>query len=111
MPGHTVGHDFFKVLDQTEILVSTIYICKKSPPPTRRDGSVTKFSEVKWDANIDLEELPLLNSSRSTHLRRLDYRVEMKRKGGSSAEFSIFHEGKRQATKDVSVEFHDRADV
>lgn len=105
-------HSFFKIFDihdQPEALYTSIWMSKASPPPWRRDDSVFKHSEVKWTAKINTDRLSKFVNNQNESFLQLDFIAEMKCSGGST-EFAIFHNGRRQAAKNVSVEFHDHAD-
>lgn len=111
--GRKLEHHFFKFVkeqDDLDSFCTSIWMCNASPPPSRKDDSVTRYSDVKWNAMLDVDMLPFCDECDDESLRRLDYKAEMKCDGGS-AEFAIFHNGKRQAAASVSVEFHDHAIV
>lgn len=61
---------------------------------------------------MDLKKLPLFDETEEdldTPCRRLDYMAEMKFDNNfGPAQFTIFHDGQRQAKASVSVEFHDK---
>lgn len=106
-------HNFFKIFDvgnQPEALYTPIWMSKASPPPSRKDDSVFKHSEVKWTAKINMDRLTKFVNNQGKSFLQLDFIAEMKCSGGST-EFSILHNGRRQAAKNVSVEFHDHADI
>ncbi|KAF3767181.1 hypothetical protein M406DRAFT_39804 [Cryphonectria parasitica EP155] len=84
--------------------------CEASPPPSRMDETVIMHSEVKWTAKIDMGRLPVFINNRGEEFYQLDYATEMRCSGGST-EFAIFHNGKRQGAKNVSVDFYDHADI
>lgn len=102
-------HEFFKILDGKP-LVTILWMSKRSPPPSRRDESVTMHSKVNWNAKVDTDRLAIFVNRQGKTFRQLDFAAEMKCSGGST-EFAIFHNGKRLASKNVSVEYHDRADL
>lgn len=103
--------NFFRILaDQPECLHTTFWMTKAQPPPSRRDDSVTKLCEVKWDTWIDMTKLPLFINNEGISFPRLDFTAEMKFTSGS-IEFFIIHKGKRQASKNVTVEFYDNGDI
>lgn len=104
-------HYFFKILEgQPENLFTTIWMTKTSPPPSRKDESVFKHCEVKWATKIDTGRLPVFINNQGKSFSQLDFAAEMKC-GGGSTEFAIFHNGRRQATKNVTVEFHDHTSI
>ncbi|KAK7748771.1 hypothetical protein SLS53_000795 [Cytospora paraplurivora] len=109
--GHLARYDFFKHLEEApETLETTIYVSKAENPPTRRDESVKVYCKVTWDINIDWDSLPIYHNTHGKEYRRLDYTVSMKCDGGSSV-FSILHNGRRQAAKNVSVEVYENSDI
>lgn len=88
-------------------------MCNKVRPPAYKDASVTKFSDLSWRPKIKLDALPLVHEGddgEDNPAYKLEYLAEMKW-GNGSAEFAIIHNGKRQGTRTVSVEFHDQAAV
>lgn len=106
-------HNFTKIIDLDEEpsnLHTIIWMSRASPPPSRMDESVLKHSEVGWNAKINLDSLPTFINNQNKSFMQIDYAAEMKCSGGST-EFYIFHNGRRQAVKNVSVEFHDQGRV
>lgn len=83
---------------------------KAENPPTRRDASVKVYCKVTWDIRIHWDSLEPYEADNGKTLRRLDYTVEMNCDGGSSI-FYIFHNGRRQAAKNVSVEVCENSDI
>lgn len=111
MANWKVRHNFSRLLDEKPgVLSTTIWMCKTSPPPSRMDESVVKYAEVKWTAKIDVNKLPTWVNNREEEYAQLEYVAEMKCSAGTT-EFSVLHKGKRQATKNVQVDFHDKADI
>lgn len=100
-------HNFYKLLDeQPQALYTTIWSSKASPPPSRKDASVTKHCDVKWNLKVDRAKLPVFINNEGQSFSQLDFATEMKCSGGST-EFVVLHNGRRQAAKNVKVEFHD----
>lgn len=93
-----------------KILTTDIYMSKAEVPSSRRDDSVMVFCKIIWDINIDWEALPVYKNNEGKEYRILDYFVEMKLNAGCCI-FYISHNGKRQAAKHVSVEFHENSDI
>lgn len=83
---------------------------RANDPPTRKDDTVTKLCEVIWDTQVKIDLLPLYVNNDNKTFAQLDFVAEMKC-NSSSIEFSILHNGRRQASKNVKVEFCDRADL
>ncbi|ROW13226.1 hypothetical protein VPNG_04861 [Cytospora leucostoma] len=109
--GHLARYEFFKHLEEEpKTLETIIYVSKAENPPTRRDESVKVYCKVTWDINIDWDSLAIYQNTHGKKYRRLDYTVSMKCDGGSSV-FSILHNGRRQAAKNVSVEVYENSDI
>lgn len=85
-------------------------MCRTSPPPLRKDESVVKHSEMKWSAKIDWSRLPQHYNEAEEVFYRLEYQAELKCSAGV-ADLALLHKGKRQATRNVQVEYFDKADV
>lgn len=59
---------------------------------------------MKWDS------LEVFINDHQKTFRKLEYTVEMKCSAGATA-FSIYHGGRRQASKNVALKFHNSEDV
>lgn len=80
-------HNFKRLVDVTEIpgtISTTIWSCDTSPPPSRKDGSVERFSELTWTVAIKWELLPRFINNRDEEFYELRYQAELKRSGGST---------------------------
>lgn len=77
------------------------------PPPKQWDTSVINFCDVKWDTTVDITTLPPFTSPAGKIYSELSYEIEMTCTGGS-IEVGVFRDGKRQASKNISVDFQDR---
>lgn len=103
----TFSHNFFKLFrERPKELSTTIWKSISAPPSRRKDASVIKHCDVKWNPKIDFDTLERLVNNRGLSFWKLHYITEMSYVGGVM-EFRILHDGKKQATKDVSVEFED----
>lgn len=83
---------------------------KSKEPPTRKDGSVSKLCEIRWNKDIEEDRLEDFVNTNGGEFLRVDFTTEMRLSGGA-VEFSIFHDGKLQAQENVAVEFQDHGDV
>lgn len=109
MVNHRHRADFFKIYEKKPKSISTeIWMSPTSPPPSRKDNTVTLGSKVRWDPKIDWDQLDTFINGSKKKFMRLDFATEMRTNGGAT-EFTVFHESKRQALQDMSVGFHDRA--
>lgn len=77
-----------------------------SPASTRCDNTVTKLCDFTWDTNIDFINLPVFKNSLGKVYTRVEFDIEMTCSGGS-IDFAVYHDGKRVASRNVSVEFQD----
>lgn len=101
----TFSHNFYKLFrDRPQILCTTIYKCASSQPPDRKDASVIKHFELKWNPQINFASLDRFVNNRGESFSQLDYTAEMVYVGGD-VEFRILHNGRKQAAKNVSMEF------
>ncbi|KAJ4396182.1 hypothetical protein N0V93_000401 [Gnomoniopsis smithogilvyi] len=106
-------YDFYRLIDLDNIPDSqstTIWMCKTSPPPSRMDESVVKYSEMKWTSNIYWNRLPQFHNREGKPFYELNFQAVMQRSSGFT-DLAIMRNGKRQATKNVQVEFFDKADL
>lgn len=106
-------HNFYRLIgvdDIPDALSSVVWMCKASPPPSRKDDSVTKHSELKWAAKIDWSKLPQRHFRDDEEFYELEFQAEMKCSSGVT-DLAILHKGRRQATRNVQVEYFDKADV
>lgn len=78
-----------------------------SPPPGRKESSVNLLCTIKWDTAVDIMSLPALTNSLGKVYRRLDFEVEMIC-SGSSIDFAVIYNGKRQGSKNVAVDYSTR---
>lgn len=111
--GKKFRHNFYRLIDVDEIpesLSTTLWMCRTSPPPSRKDHSVVKYSEVNWTANIKWGTLPKRFNTQNDEFYELEFQAVMQCSSGVT-DLAIMHKGKRQATKNVQVEFFDKADL
>jgi hypothetical protein len=84
----------------TEVL----YISTSNTPSKRQDNTVEKLCTIKWDAKIDTTSLPTYTNKLGKVYYKLAYELEMTCAAGS-VDFAIYHNGKRQASKNVVVDY------
>ncbi|KPM41605.1 hypothetical protein AK830_g4982 [Neonectria ditissima] len=100
-----VCHSFWQLYDkpisavETEILASTA-----SPPSSRYDDTVHRLLTMQWNRKIELESLPTWTNKIGKVYHILEFEVRMSCEKGT-IEFSIYHEGKRVAGRNVKVKF------
>lgn len=85
-------------------------MCRESPPPSRKDGSVVKYSDMRWTTKIQWDKLPQRENQDGKRFYELEFQAVMQRSSGFT-DISILRNGKKQAAKNVEVEFFDKADV
>ncbi|KAJ4418730.1 hypothetical protein N0V82_005403 [Gnomoniopsis sp. IMI 355080] len=106
-------HDFYRLVDVDEIpdsLSTTLWMCRTSPPPSRKEKSVVKYSEMKWTANIHWSKLPKRYNTVNDEFYEVEFQAVMQCSSGVT-DLAVLHKGRKQATKNVQVEFFDRADL
>jgi hypothetical protein len=90
------------------VLEDMIYTSSaSSPPATRRDPSVRELCKIRWDTEIDLSSLPTYTNTLGQVFYNLEREVEMTNSGGS-VDFTVYHDGKRQGSKHVVVDYESR---
>jgi hypothetical protein len=62
----------------------------------------------KWEAEIDVGTLPTFTNSLGKVFHTLNFEVEMESTGGSLG-FAVYHNGKRQGSKHVEVDYETQA--
>lgn len=85
-----------------------IYTSTTFPPPKRWDDSVNELCTITWDTEIDLNSLPTFTNPLGKVYHRLEFEVEMVCAGGS-LDFPVYHDGKRQGSKNVVVNYEARS--
>jgi hypothetical protein len=87
----------------------TIYISESNPPPGRwKDGGVKELCTIEWDAKLDISSLPTFANRLGKVFYRLNYTIVMTCAGGS-LDFAVYHDGKRQGSKNVVVDHESRS--
>ncbi|GAB1319160.1 Actin-like ATPase domain-containing protein [Madurella fahalii] len=89
-------------------LTTTIYASTASPLPTTANADVRKLCNIRWDTKIDIASLPLFTNSIGVIFYELEFEVEMTCSGGS-LDFAVYHNGKRQGSKHVMVDYETRS--
>lgn len=93
----------------TTKISDTIYVSKSNPSPGRwGDGGVEELCTIKWDAKLDVSTLPTFTNRLGRVFYKLDYTITMTCTGGS-LDFAVYHDGKRQGSKNVVVEYESRS--
>lgn len=104
---HTTSIPLTKHLEELpEKIIINIYTSVDDEPSNRKDESVTKVAEITWVVRVDWDSLETFENDLGKSFNTLDYNVEMKRSAGATA-FSIYHRGRKQASKNVALKFYD----
>lgn len=107
-------HPWFKfkkyLAEPPEKIETIIYMCLEEIPPARRDDSVKEVFKLTWDVQVDWESLETFVNDRQKSFKILEYTVEMKCSAGATI-FSIYHDGYKQAGRNVALEIYDTADI
>lgn len=101
---------FTKFLSKPPEKIETyIYKSHSDPPPKRQDDSVIKEYKLTWRTHLDWESLDFFDDQKET-FRKLEYEVQMECSAGPTV-FSIYHGGRKQASKHVTLEVYETADI
>ncbi len=87
---------------------TTIYSSKSSPPPRRWEEGIEKLCDIRWDTDLDMTSLPTFTNSIGKVFYELNFEVEMSCVAGS-LDFAVYHNGKRQGSKHVVVDYKTRS--
>ncbi|KAK3398271.1 hypothetical protein B0T20DRAFT_498039 [Sordaria brevicollis] len=68
------------------------------------ETTVTKLCSVKWETAIVVPSLPLYTNPLGKIYHKLNYEYHMTC-AGESVDFAIYHNGKRQGSKNVSIDY------
>ncbi|KAJ4401976.1 hypothetical protein N0V85_005400 [Neurospora sp. IMI 360204] len=85
-------------------LYEVIYLTTVTPPPDRTESTVKELCKIKWEMVVDILSLPTRTNSLGKVYHILDFEVEMIC-SGSSIDFAVIYNGKRQGSKNVAVEY------
>jgi hypothetical protein len=85
-------------------LTEAIYSCTANSPPQRWDDSMRLLCTITWDTELDISSLPLFTNRLGRVFHKLEFEIEMTCTGGS-LDFAIYHDGKRQGSKNVVVDY------
>ncbi|KAF9878266.1 hypothetical protein CkaCkLH20_04304 [Colletotrichum karsti] len=101
----TISHKFYRLYERppNEILVALQY-STASPAPKRGDATVKRLCTIAWNKRIDFESLPTYTNPAGRVFYRLEWDMTMVC-DGISLDFTIVHDGKRMAAKNVRVKF------
>lgn len=104
---YTISIPLTKYPEQlSEKIIINIYTSVDDIPSNRKDESVTKIAEITWNVEVDWDSLETFENDLEKSFKTLEYNVEMKRSAGATA-FSIYHRGRKQASKDVALKLYD----
>ncbi|KAI7782498.1 actin-like atpase domain-containing protein [Diaporthe eres] len=92
--------------DKTVSIVTKIYKSQADQPSRRLDESVTTATELTWNIQVNWDSLETFENEVGKRYKKLEYTVEMEYSAGATA-FSIYHRGRKQAAKNVSLKFND----
>lgn len=87
----------------------TILTSTASPPPKRVNADVKELCTIRWDTKVDVSSLPIFINSIGTIYHKLQFEVEMACNSGGSLDFAVYHDGKRQCSKHVIVDYETRS--
>ncbi|KAH6856361.1 hypothetical protein B0I37DRAFT_425624 [Chaetomium sp. MPI-CAGE-AT-0009] len=94
---------------RTKKVSETIYVSKSNPSPGRwADGGVEKLCTINWDAKLNISSLPTFTNRLGRVFYLLKYSFQMTCVGGS-LDFAVYHDGKRQGSKNVVVDYESRS--
>jgi len=86
----------------------TIYTSTSNPSPKRWEDNVEELCTIKWETKIDISSLPTFTNCLGKVFYELLADVEMTCTGGS-LDFAIYHDGKRQGSKNMAVDYETRS--
>ncbi|KAK4188308.1 hypothetical protein QBC35DRAFT_523026 [Podospora australis] len=81
-----------------------IYSSSAPIPPKKFDVTTKQLCTVKWDSEIDITTLPTFTNQLGKVFYELLYDVEMTAVGGMP-DFAVYHNGKRQGSKHVIIDY------
>ncbi|KAJ0313193.1 hypothetical protein COL516b_000122 [Colletotrichum fioriniae] len=83
----------------------TIYSSEAWPPPERLDHRVNELCTITWKKKINFASLPRFTNPMGKVFAKITYEVEMTC-SGKSVDFTVIHDGKQVAAKNVEVVFN-----
>jgi hypothetical protein len=89
-------------------LTETIYTSTSDTPPQRWDANMRVLCTIAWDTEVDISSLPIFTNRLGKLFHKLEFEVEMTCMGGA-LDFAVYHDGKRQGSKNVVVDYEIRA--
>ncbi|KAA8631132.1 hypothetical protein SMACR_07358 [Sordaria macrospora] len=105
-----IKKQFFRIFSPDEkctALRETIYLTTISPPPDRVESTVKLLCSINWDMVVDILSLPTRTNSLGNVYHVMSFEIEMTC-SGSSIDFAVIYNGKRQGSKNVAVEYSTR---
>ncbi len=81
-----------------------VYTCAALYPPKEWDATMKQLCKITWEADIDISTLPTWTNRLGKVFHKLRCEVEMTCTGGS-VDFAIYHDGKRQGSKNAGVDY------
>ncbi|KXH62515.1 hypothetical protein CNYM01_01726 [Colletotrichum nymphaeae SA-01] len=82
----------------------TIYSSEAWPPPERLNHRVNELCTIAWKKKINFASLPRFTNPMGKVFAKINYDVEMTC-SGKSVDFTVIHDGKQVAAKNVEVVF------
>ncbi|KAK1960022.1 actin-like ATPase domain-containing protein [Colletotrichum sublineola] len=100
-----IRHNYYCLYEKPpSIVTGRLYYSASWPTPGRNDSTVKHLCTIIWNKKVDFESLPTFTNPAGKVFYRLSWDIEMTC-DGTSLDFTVFHDGKRVAARNVSVEF------
>ncbi|KAH0430382.1 hsp70 family chaperone [Colletotrichum camelliae] len=100
-----VSHGFYTLFEKPpDKITGILYYSTAFHVPSRVDETVSRLCTIQWNKRIDFEKLPKFINPAGKVFYRLGWDMEMT-SDGVSLDFTILHDGKRMAAKNVQVVF------
>ncbi|KAK2006639.1 actin-like ATPase domain-containing protein [Colletotrichum eremochloae] len=98
----SIRHNYYCLYEKPpSIVTERLYYSASWPTPGRKDSTVKHLCTIIWNKKVDFESLPTFTNPAGKVYYRLSYDIEMTC-DGTSLDFTVFHDGKRVAAKNVS---------
>nr|XP_036578921.1 uncharacterized protein CTRU02_11175 [Colletotrichum truncatum]KAF6786304.1 hypothetical protein CTRU02_11175 [Colletotrichum truncatum] len=106
----SVRHSYQRLFEKPpERIAEAIHYSESSAAPNRKDSTVKKLCTITWNSKIDFEALPTFTNPIGKIYHRLEFEIEMV-SDGCSLEFTVYHDGKRVAAKNICADFEVHED-
>ncbi|OHE92391.1 hypothetical protein CORC01_12318 [Colletotrichum orchidophilum] len=100
-----VSKSYYRLWESVPSEVSdTIYSSAVWPPPKRLNDSVNELCTIAWRKKIKFSSLPRFTNPMGKVFAKITYDMEMTC-SGRSVDFTVIHDGKQVAAKNVEVVF------